>query len=175
MKRLALQYAPVARLHVKRSCLFSSERVIQRQTVPVSRSMLGKEQSRFFSSSDIQAAAGSSTVEFSEGEFDHVADSLLESLENTLDRLSVQLNPEEITCAYGVLTLDFGKRGVWVLNKQSPNRQIWWSSPISGPRRFEYSREKKQWVWTRDHSVSLHSLLSSEISSFSGSKVVFDA
>ena len=26
----------------------------------------------------------------------------------------------------------------WVINKQTPNRQIWWSSPISGPRRYEW-------------------------------------
>lgn len=31
----------------------------------------------------------------------------------------------------------------WVINKQTPNRQIWWSSPISGPRRYE-------WVPTTD-------------------------
>ena len=26
----------------------------------------------------------------------------------------------------------------YVLNKQTPNKQIWLSSPISGPSRFEY-------------------------------------
>lgn len=30
----------------------------------------------------------------------------------------------------GVLNIIVGDRGTWVLNKQSPNRQIWWSSPI---------------------------------------------
>ena len=25
-----------------------------------------------------------------------------------------------------------------VLNKQGPNRQIWWSSPVSGPKRFYF-------------------------------------
>ena len=30
----------------------------------------------------------------------------------------------------------------WVLNKQAPNKQIWLSSPLSGPMRFEYSRNK---------------------------------
>lgn len=30
----------------------------------------------------------------------------------------------------GVLNIVAGDRGTWVLNKQSPNRQIWWSSPI---------------------------------------------
>lgn len=30
----------------------------------------------------------------------------------------------------GVLNLQLGARGTWVLNKQGPNMQIWWSSPI---------------------------------------------
>lgn len=30
----------------------------------------------------------------------------------------------------GVLKIDLGSDGTWVLNRQIPNRQIWWSSPI---------------------------------------------
>lgn len=30
----------------------------------------------------------------------------------------------------GVLTLRLGESGTYVINKQTPNRQIWWSSPI---------------------------------------------
>lgn len=30
----------------------------------------------------------------------------------------------------GVLTLDLGSRGTYVLNKQAPNHQIWSSSPV---------------------------------------------
>lgn len=29
-------------------------------------------------------------------------------------------------------------KGTWVVNKQPPNRQIWVSSPVSGPRRFDW-------------------------------------
>ncbi|GMI17719.1 hypothetical protein TrLO_g14824 [Triparma laevis f. longispina] len=38
----------------------------------------------------------------------------------------------------GVLEISVGSR-TWVINKQSPNKQIWWSSPFSGPKRFEWS------------------------------------
>jgi frataxin len=41
----------------------------------------------------------------------------------------------DVSLAQGVLTLRLGPRGTYVLNKQTPNRQIWWSSPLSGPRR----------------------------------------
>ena len=31
-----------------------------------------------------------------------------------------------------------GEHGTYVLNKQGPNRQIWVSSPVSGPLRFDF-------------------------------------
>lgn len=30
----------------------------------------------------------------------------------------------------GVLKIDLGEDGTWVINRQIPNRQLWWSSPI---------------------------------------------
>ena len=39
--------------------------------------------------------------------------------------------------------------GTWVINKQTPNRQLWWSSPVSGPRRYEWNEETERWVYTR--------------------------
>lgn len=38
--------------------------------------------------------------------------------------------PALLRVQQGVLNIVVGDRGTWVLNKQSPNRQIWWSSPI---------------------------------------------
>ncbi|CAI5488653.1 unnamed protein product [Closterium sp. Naga37s-1] len=38
----------------------------------------------------------------------------------------------------GVLTLRLGQHGIFVINKQAPNRQIWLSSPQSGPARFDW-------------------------------------
>jgi frataxin len=43
----------------------------------------------------------------------------------------------------GVLTLST-QQGDYVLNKQPPNKQIWLSSPISGPKRYD-------WVILGDH------------------------
>lgn len=61
------------------------------------------------------------------------------------------------------MKIDLGTQGCWVINKQTPNRvsnfklilcillhffnstnddgieqQLWWSSPLSGPRRYDY-------------------------------------
>jgi frataxin len=63
----------------------------------------------------------------------------------------------------GVLTLHFPPIGTYVLNKQPPNKQIWLSSPISGPKRYDWvvtgegQNEKEgggqgDWVYLRDGS-----------------------
>ncbi len=72
----------------------------------------------------------------------------------------------------GVLKIDLGSKGIYVLNKQSPNRQIWWSSPLSGPKRFEWSEahianenaKVKAWRNTRD-GVLLTDLFNKEFKS----------
>ena len=43
----------------------------------------------------------------------------------------------------------FPPHGTWVINKQTPNQQVWWSSPLSGPRRYEYDEKRERWVYTR--------------------------
>ncbi|TNV79186.1 hypothetical protein FGO68_gene10175 [Halteria grandinella] len=45
----------------------------------------------------------------------------------------------------------------YVLNKQTPNRQIWLSSPISGPSRFEKA-EDGQWKQNRTNADLLRLL-----------------
>ena len=56
----------------------------------------------------------------------------------------------DISVATGVLNLKLGSKGAYVINKQTPNRQIWWSSPISGPKRYQWDDGKRAWVNTRD-------------------------
>lgn len=48
----------------------------------------------------------------------------------------------------GVLTVKLGSHGTYVINKQTPNRQIWLSSPVSGPFRYDY--HAGSWVYHRD-------------------------
>lgn len=55
----------------------------------------------------------------------------------------------EINYASGVLTMYLPPHGTYVLNKQTPNQQIWWSSPVSGPRRYEYDENMERWVNSR--------------------------
>ena len=86
-----------------------------------------------------------------------MADETLEDIQDAIDVLLEdvlqQNNDGEATFASGVLTVRFPPHGTWVLNKQTPNRQIWWSSPLSGPRRYEYDEPNQQWVYTRSSST----------------------
>mmetsp|Transcript_17107 Transcript_17107/g.35135 ORF Transcript_17107/g.35135 Transcript_17107/m.35135 type:complete len:250 (+) Transcript_17107:247-996(+) len=93
-----------------------------------------------------------------ESEYHTIADETLEDIQDAVE-IAIEDNDvgadaagddeeePEVVFASGVLTMGFPPHGTWVLNKQTPNRQIWWSSPISGPRRYEYDGET--WVYTR--------------------------
>ncbi|RDX56083.1 Frataxin [Lentinus brumalis] len=99
---------------------------------------------------------------------DATMDKMLESLENLLDELA---DPEyEVEYGSGVLTLKLGSKGTYVINKQPPNKQIWLSSPFSGPKRYDYAPEQDEWVYYRD-GRSLSDLLNQELSDALGRKV----
>lgn len=64
----------------------------------------------------------------------------------------------------GVLNVSFPGLGTYVINKQPPNKQIWLSSPTSGPKRYDYvvfgeGQSQKEdtavgdWVYLRDGST----------------------
>ena len=36
------------------------------------------------------------------------------------------------------MNISIAEIGTYVINKQPPNKQIWLSSPVSGPKRFDY-------------------------------------
>nr|XP_024656362.1 frataxin, mitochondrial [Maylandia zebra] len=68
----------------------------------------------------------------------------------------------DVLLSSGVLTVKLGgDHGTYVINKQAPNKQIWLSSPTSGPKRYGWTGER--WVYTHD-GISLHQLLSKEFS-----------
>ena len=93
-----------------------------------------------------------------EAGFHEVADESLEAIQDAVEELfedhfegggADDSEVPEVNVASGVLTLSMPPHGTWVLNKQTPNRQIWWSSPISGPRRYEYDAGEGTWLYTR--------------------------
>ena len=60
-----------------------------------------------------------------------------------------------------------GELGTFVLNKQAPNLQLWLSSPISGPLRYNYSSADAAWRNSRDDHELL-ALLTSDFAELVG-------
>jgi len=64
-----------------------------------------------------------------EREFHPVADATLETIQDAVDQVfdsNSNSNIEyEVSLANGVLNLSLPPHGTWVINKQTPNRQIW--------------------------------------------------
>ncbi|XP_068631335.1 frataxin homolog, mitochondrial [Battus philenor] len=109
--------------------------------------------------------------------FEEICNETLESLceyfEEILERTS-NLQGADVTFSDGVLTIALGpEHGTYVINRQSPNKQIWLSSPISGPKRYDLIlQEGGYWVYKHD-GVTLHKLLQEEISKLLKTKVDF--
>ena len=104
---------------------------------------------RNYSASDNNAS--NSAFFPSEAEYDLKAEYFLEDLSSMLDELDDYFDDLDIDYSQGVLTMHLGDgHGTYVLNKQRPNQQIWFSSPTSGPKRFEFNFETMRWVSTRN-------------------------
>ncbi|VVC27087.1 Frataxin,Frataxin/CyaY,Frataxin conserved site [Cinara cedri] len=107
-------------------------------------------------------------------EFMHACNETLESLCEYFEEIvenSPQLDNPDITFSDGVLTLQLGPPyGTYVINRQTPNKQIWLSSPKSGPKRYDFDGTK--WIYKHD-DVSLHELLTIELSTIFSIEVNF--
>lgn len=110
--------------------------------------------------------------------YEKLSNETLEYLAEKFDEIGEsELNDEEskyydVSYSSGVLTVKFSPTiGTYVLNKQTPNLQIWLSSPFSGPKRFDLIDQK--WIYKRT-GESLHNLLSNEISKCLGKPIQFD-
>ena len=92
-----------------------------------------------------------------------------ETLESLNDRFSELIEDHDslmgadTNLADGVLTVKLNEHGTYVINKQTPNQQIWLSSPVSGPYRYDIFRNS--WVY-KHTGETLHALLDRELPKF---------
>ena len=104
-----------------------------------------------------------------------LSDTYIETLLHHLETLSETSPDIDVEYSAGVLTLIHGGKsglGTYVLNKQPPNKQIWLSSPVSGPKRYDWVQGEEgqgaeggvggKWVYLRD-GTTLNELLEREI------------
>ncbi|XP_075750214.1 frataxin isoform X3 [Rhipicephalus microplus] len=130
---------------------------------------------RAFSSQGVLDEYEAVSPSMTEAEYEAITKDTLESLAERFDEIIEDLSdvPEaDFALSDGVLTIHLGRKyGTYVINKQTPNRQIWLSSPVSGPKRYDYVGDT--WVYKHD-GVSLRELLESELSSLLKKPIKFD-
>ncbi|KAK1834523.1 hypothetical protein QBC39DRAFT_18044 [Podospora conica] len=109
-----------------------------------------------------------------DAEYHAVADEFMDRLLSQLEVLEETADDVDIEYSAGVLNIRLGPDvGTYVVNKQPPNKQIWLSSPKSGPKRYDYvimgdgQHEKQdtavgEWLYLRDNS-SLSDLFREEL------------
>jgi len=95
-------------------------------------------------------------------EYNDIVDETLEELADYFEDLyddGILTGEFDCVLADGVMTVNLGHHGIYVINKQTPNRQIWLSSPICGPKRYDLV----DGVWKYVHDgETLHQVLSDE-------------
>jgi len=112
-------------------------------------------------------------AELSDEQYQELSDEYMDMIVEKLEELHEEREDVDLEYSAGVLTLTFPPAGTYVINKQPPNKQIWLSSPISGPKRYDFvvssegqdSKEgtgEGEWIYLRDGS-SLHELLLKEV------------
>lgn len=111
-------------------------------------------------------------TEIPTSEFHERADKYLNELVERLEELQNEDPTIDVEYSAGVLEVT-AKDNKFVLNKQPPNKQIWLSSPISGPKRYDWVVSQEginfkegggvgDWIYLRDGS-SLTELLRKEL------------
>ncbi|KAG5918977.1 hypothetical protein E4U42_006687 [Claviceps africana] len=121
----------------------------------------------------VHAAPSMGVVPLSDSAYHDIADLYLESVLSTFEQLQDSREDVDVEYSSGVMTITVDNKGTYVINKQPPNKQIWLSSPISGPKRYDWcvigegQTEKEgtgmgAWVYGRD-GVSLNDLIREEL------------
>ncbi|XP_059283266.1 frataxin, mitochondrial isoform X2 [Lycium ferocissimum] len=173
-------------------------RVLKRNSLPCSSSMLQRsfiststhnkyvlEPSGTISKSEVSRryCSGSSPLHdalnlyiyrslLQEDEYHRLANATIHDLLDKLEEYGDSVDIDGFDVDYGneVLTLKLGSLGTYVINKQTPNRQIWMSSPVSGPSRFDWDQNSQGWVYRRT-KANLVKVLEEELEKLCGSAI----
>ena len=95
--------------------------------------------------------------------------SFINLVNNTLNKIYDNIDNkqynfiEDIELEDGVLKIDLKNQKTYVINIQKNNKQIWLSSPFSGPKRFEYINNN--WIDIHNNKIKLYELLNHEFNS----------
>ena len=98
-----------------------------------------------------------------EKDFYQLCESELSRLFDELEKLDVN-SDFDIDYADGILKIELSGDKTYVINRNSGNQKIWYSSPVSGADYFAFNAEKKS--WENNKNLELSTKLFSELKKF---------
>ncbi|KAM3301694.1 frataxin, mitochondrial isoform X1 [Capsicum chacoense] len=170
---------PNSSLTIKTSFLSTfTHRYLREPSSSLSKSYLSEVSRSFCSRSSPlhDASEGPAAIDYrsllQEDEYHRLANATIHDLLDKLEEYGDSVDIDGFDVDYGneVLTLKFGSLGTYVINKQTPNRQIWMSSPVSGPSRFDWDQNSQGWIYRRT-KANLQKVLEDEIEKLCGSAI----
>ena len=94
--------------------------------------------------------------------FINIVQKTLDNIYDSIDKKEYSII-DNINLIDNVLTINIKGQKTYVLNIQKPTRQLWLSSPFSGPKRFEYDIKMSKWYDVYNKKITLYELLNAEI------------
>lgn len=107
------------------------------------------------------------TGSIDEAAFESLAAQTLQRFAARIEDATMEL---EVDLVEGVLNIETEDGATYLVNKHSPQRQLWLSSPVSGAGHFEYNAANKTWESTRG-GEPLATILERELSAAAGAPV----
>ncbi len=87
-------------------------------------------------------------------------DEKLENLAELIEQTDTNYTLEDVEYQDGVLTLTLEDDRQYVINRHTPSRQIWLSSPVSGAGHFSHQQDD---CWIDSKGRDLYKLLKEEL------------
>ncbi len=112
---------------------------------------------------------------FTDRRFNEAGDHFIAAVQDAIDAREVK-GIDDVAMGDGVLSVETAK-GTFVLNKQAPMKQLWLSSPLSGPWHYDMKEDasgKVDWINDRNgHRLAVK--LSTELNTVTGQKFDFES
>ena len=97
-------------------------------------------------------------------DFNYLCETYLEELADKIDQADNNFNLE-IEYLDGILSIKIlSNNKIFVINRNSGNKKIWYSSPFSGADYFSYDQDTKQWL--SDSKLELTKKIFEELKEF---------
>jgi len=124
-------------------------------------------------STTAKATENLTAASLNDDDFHNLADAFLERVLAAVEDVQEKRDDIDVDYHDGVMNVTVREAETFVLNKQPPNKQIWLSSPVSGPKRYDWvvfgetmadkeDSGQGDWVYLRDGSL-LRNLLHQEV------------